>query len=254
MHYDDRLSNPQLQHLKPDGKPDIVVTSTLADTAPSFFIKLAKDAAEGRKALVENVDLAAQLLTLKTKTQSKEKNTKEKSGNTTADVAPVASMGAIMDQLKVLTEQLAAQGEELKKRHVHRSFDIPYLSYLSPQTTRRLNHRIVLDQAREKLLIKCRLNLSDYVGHPDDLVAMIRQRLSDTKDVDHQGDAKHLSTTEHLNLIFKPSSIRREGNTAAHEADRIDLGAAVLSVELSPSERQKMIDIFKYTYRVAPTL
>ncbi|KAG6839569.1 hypothetical protein C0991_001439, partial [Blastosporella zonata] len=121
-------------------------------------------------------------------------------------------------------------------------------------TTMRLNHRLVLDQAREKLLIKCRLNLSDYVGHPDDLVAMIRQRLSDTKDVDHQVDAKHLSTTEHLDLIFNPSSIRLEGNTAAHEANRVDLGAAVLSVELSPEERQKMIDIFKYTYRVAPTI
>ncbi|KAG6839058.1 hypothetical protein C0991_006313 [Blastosporella zonata] len=102
MDNDDRLSKPQLQHLKPDGKPSIVITS-----GPSFFIKVAKDGADARKALVENVDLATQLLTLKTKTQPKEKNTKEQNDNKTPDVAPVAGMGAIMDQLKLLTEQLA---------------------------------------------------------------------------------------------------------------------------------------------------
>ncbi|KAG6823396.1 hypothetical protein H0H87_001137, partial [Tephrocybe sp. NHM501043] len=117
---------------------------------------------------------------------------------------------------------------------------------------RRINRRIVLDDAREKLLMQCNLKWSDYMGRADDLVSEACIRLPQVDDA----YVKHLSTVDHLNLIFKTSSIRKDGNAAAHVADRADLAAAVLSADLqdAPQEQRRMVDIFTYTYQEVPRL
>ncbi|KAG6838822.1 hypothetical protein C0991_002786, partial [Blastosporella zonata] len=115
-------------------------------------------------------------------------------------------------------------------------------------TTQPLNLRIVLDEAREKLLNYFNLDANDYIGRSDDLVTMVQTHLSEAKNPynpQHIPNAAHLLAPGHLDMIFKTS----DGDLAAHEV----LAEAVLTAALSPGDRQKMVDIFTYTHGVPPT-
>ncbi|KAG6823045.1 hypothetical protein H0H92_011592 [Tricholoma furcatifolium] len=118
------------------------------------------------------------------------------------------------------------------------------------KTTRRINLRIVLDKARDLLLSKCGLEYDSFKDsdQSDALVSMVQSHLS------KEPDFIKLLTVEKLALIFKPSTICRQGNTAVHIAEREALAEAVLSSALTTVERQNMIDIYTYVYGESPEL
>ncbi|KAG6851663.1 hypothetical protein C0991_007207, partial [Blastosporella zonata] len=116
-------------------------------------------------------------------------------------------------------------------------------------TTKPLNLRIVLDKARDKLLRHFQINANLYKDRSDELAALVHRTLS----ASNPSPAVQLSTRGHLDLIFMPSSIRRYGNSDAHHVDKAYLAEAILTMVMSPDDRDKMIDIFTYTFDASPT-
>ncbi|KAG6849790.1 hypothetical protein C0991_011074, partial [Blastosporella zonata] len=157
-------------------------------------------------------------------------------------------------ELTTQSEELTKQGETLKaygedqEKLKNEVTELCSRVEALEKTTQPLNLRIVLDEAREKLLNYFNLDANDYIGRSDDLVTMVQTHLSEAKNPynpQHIPNAAHLLAPGHLDMIFKTS----DGDLAAHEV----LAEAVLTAALSPGDRQKMVDIFTYTHGVPPT-
>ncbi|KAG6864592.1 hypothetical protein C0991_008444 [Blastosporella zonata] len=251
----------QLQDLRLHTKPNYLFMTYLEDTVPSVLEVLADNAANGRQALVENVTLATDLEAL---TKSKAKKPKaKKSKSQVSHVDPATTSGDSLTEILKVVQELKEEVTELKRKGTNQEKKLEEYGKdkenLEKEVTKLqkepLNLRIVLEQARRKLLKDFNIDADAYRGRLDDLVALVQTLLPKAKipsNPQYIPNAASLSAPDHLDLILRTSSIRLDGNSAAHEADLPDLAEAVLQADLSRRDRQMMIDIFTYTYGVPP--
>ncbi|KAG6813726.1 hypothetical protein H0H92_008134 [Tricholoma furcatifolium] len=104
------LCNIQLRDLQLEPHPTLTFSYLLNDEAPSFFETVAKDAANGRRALAENMGLKLQLEELEGSTKKKKKKKKKKKSQRPLTPGEVSSIGDMKLQLDRIRQKL----QELK--------------------------------------------------------------------------------------------------------------------------------------------
>ncbi|KAG6871523.1 hypothetical protein C0993_003187 [Termitomyces sp. T159_Od127] len=107
----------------------------------------------------------------------------------------------------------------------------------------RIYRRMVLDQARIRLLDLTGINSEDF-NSSGLLEEAVEARLP-----------KNFALKKSaLDMIFKTGSVRQQGNTAAHEGPPEAIALPVLGSDLSNSERKTFAEVYKYVYGVEPAL
>ncbi|KAG6836187.1 hypothetical protein H0H93_010557 [Arthromyces matolae] len=267
----DNSDEAQLHHLRSHVNPSFFSLSALEDEDPSAFEVLRKDAADGRQALAENLILTTEYAKPDAKLGAKKAAGKSsRTGSRTPAPTNSDPMSEFVSRIKALEEGRDNYTRRLKALEEGRDNDTRRIKALEEDRTKdrdELNklrnrltalgrttgpvwRRVLLDNAKTKLLKTCNLTMEGYIDRTDDLITAILTHLSSN----HDHDAQHVQTRPHLDLIFKPSTIRSEGNGAAHQASEDDIGEAVLGVGLSGEHRRKMRDIYIYVYGVPPEL
>ncbi|KAG6847657.1 hypothetical protein H0H93_006708, partial [Arthromyces matolae] len=238
-----RSDENALQDLRYHSDPTLFCLSLLEDESTSAFQLLTKNAADGRKAILENVKLKDELkarMNVDPNAEAIRNLTDEvntlKEGMKTRDEEMKKEMKARDEEMKRRNEEMKTlyeqakekmkgQEEELKK---HRDRIIAL-----QKTTGPLWRRTILDDARKKLLDECHLTAENYVNRTEELVTAVFNNLSNRP---NDPNGKKLNR-KHLNAIFrKTSSIRQDGNTAAHEATPEDLAESILFAGLSKTK------------------
>lgn len=112
-----------------------------------------------------------------------------------------------------------------------------------------LKRRIVLDDARKKIIRKYTLTVEELWRENSNLTSVVQQVHSVLTPED-----LNLLSNEALVLIFDGGyhSMRDKGNTAAHEAPLSDLSEAVLEAKLTNKKRDLLIKIYRYAYEKEP--
>ncbi|KAG6874916.1 hypothetical protein C0993_011616 [Termitomyces sp. T159_Od127] len=107
----------------------------------------------------------------------------------------------------------------------------------------RIYRRMVLDQARIRLLDLTGINSEDF-NSSGLLEEAVEARLP-----------KNFALKKSaLDMIFKTGSVRQQGNTAAHEGPPEAIALAILGSDLSNSDRTTLAVVYKYVYGVEPAL
>ncbi|KAG6827099.1 hypothetical protein H0H92_013211 [Tricholoma furcatifolium] len=205
----DVVHEVRLEQLQLAREPNLMFTYELEGEASLVIENLVKDSDERRRLLADNVALELQVEALtEPGTKNGKKKKKKKKKKTQPPSAPDEVPGApsTLVTRAELDQELSTMKEELSTMHAK-------LEALT-KTTTRINRRILLDEARDKLLSKCGLEYDPF-----------KDRLESSY-----------------------------GNTAAPVEDRAALADAVLNSALTTVERQKMVDIFTYAYGESPEL
>ncbi|KAG6855648.1 hypothetical protein H0H87_012666 [Tephrocybe sp. NHM501043] len=227
----DYQTDPSLTSL-----PLIIVYDMKED---DVLVKLHQDAAQGREALVENV-------VLKSAPSSSKKKGKGK-GATATESQMAGQMAELMRKIERMEisngEEIQGLKSEIQGLKSENKYLVERVTTVE-KTLQKLHRRIILDQARDKVLETCQLDRNQFAT-PELLLSAVKTRLPASPPV---------LSVEALDLIFLSNRIRDEGNVAAHEARHEDVGIAILSSSLTEVQRMTLREVYEYMHSAEPML